>query len=158
MPSPKLCLFKPRDVHLCPTWRCGWNLTCFWLVPADVLKSLACMRANEDDLIIIIWYCLTFTYLSLTQRRWFQRCNATARWCWRPNQFEWTNLYSCLSRLFSDSTPPRPTSRWVADSLFVHWLWVVKRLSERAYDNAIQYQWNDKCMLSSYFLCHATQD
>ena len=28
-------------------------------------------------------------------------------------------------------------------------------LSERVYDNTIKYQWNGKCMLSSYFLCLA---
>ena len=34
-----------KEVHLCPTWRDG-NLTCFWLIPADLLKSRACMRSN----------------------------------------------------------------------------------------------------------------
>ena len=43
----------------------------------------------------------------------------------QPNQFEWTNLYQepteliilyRSSRSFSDSTPPRPTSRWLTVS------------------------------------------
>ena len=42
-------LFKWQEVDLCPAWR-GGNLTCFWLVPADVLKSHACICANTCDL------------------------------------------------------------------------------------------------------------
>ena len=46
---PKLCLFKLQEVHLCPTWS-GGNLTCFWLVPANLLKSRACLRSNAGYL------------------------------------------------------------------------------------------------------------
>ena len=50
---------------------------------------------------------------------------------------------------------PRPTSRWLAVRSLTVSGEEGRGLNERAYDNMIKYQWNGKCMLSLYFLCHA---
>ena len=76
-------------------------------------------------------------------------------WVWMKESLTRTNrpdsylsfVSFVLTRLLPDPL--------VAGSLFVHWLRVVKRLCERAYDNTVKYQWNGKCMLSLYFLRHA---